>query len=84
MLLGDNISRFFAIIAFMCLGTYDGIKNTLFVIVSNVVGDKITEKSKKTRLIVFIVMLLALFLLYTTNIGKIATICVFICDVFNL
>ena len=28
----DNISRVFAIIAFLFLKTYDGIKNTLYVI----------------------------------------------------
>ena len=84
MLLGDNISRFFAIAAFICLGTYDGIKNTLFVIVRNIVGDKIAEKSKKTRLIAFMIMLFTLALLYTPNIFGVSTMCVFICGLFNL
>ena len=46
ILLLDNISRLFAIIAFIFLGTYDGIKNTLYVILRNVLG-QVTNKKKQ-------------------------------------
>lgn len=84
ILLYDNISRCFAILAFICLKTFDGIKNTLFVIVRNVVGNKISKQSKKTKLSIFIVMLICLCLLYITSFNNVATICVFICGVLNL
>lgn len=84
ILLYDNISRCFAILAFICLKTFDGIKNTLFVIVRNVVGNKISKQSKKTKLSIFIVMIICLCLLYITSFNNVATICVFICGVFNL
>lgn len=38
ILLLDNVSRIFAIVAFIFLGTYDGIKNTVFVILRNFLG----------------------------------------------
>ena len=83
ILLYDNISRCFAILAFICLKTFDGIKNTLFVIVRNVVGNKISKQSKKTKLSVFIVMIICLCLLYITSFNNVATICVFTCGVFT-
>lgn len=46
ILLLDNISRLFAIIAFVFGGTYDDIKNTLYVILRNVLG-KVTNKKTK-------------------------------------
>lgn len=84
MLVYDNISKFFVIAGFLCLGTYDGIKNTLFSFVRNIIGNKVTEKPKKSKLAIFIVMSIVLFLIYLTNISKISTICVFICGIFNL
>lgn len=50
ILLFDNISRIFAIIAFFVLGTYDGIKNTLYVILRNILGLLKTGKIKKLSL----------------------------------
>ena len=84
ILLYDNISRCFAILAFICLKTFDGIKNTLFVIVRNVVGNKISKQPRKTKLSVFIVMIICLCLLYITSFNNVATICVFICGILNL
>ena len=48
ILLLDNISRIFAIIAFVFLGTYDGIKNTLYVILRNFLGQVTNTKNKKS------------------------------------
>lgn len=84
MLLYDNISRGFAILAFLCLSTYDGVKNTLFVLVRNTIGQKIIDKSKKVKIIVYVVMSICLCILYISSINKLATICVFICGLFNL
>lgn len=50
ILLLDNISRLFAIIAFIFLGTYDGIKNTLYVILRNVLGQVTNKKKKNIKL----------------------------------
>lgn len=84
MLFYDNISRGIAIMSFLCLSTYDGIKNTIFVIIRNIVGQKITKQSKKIKAIAFFAMFICLCLLYITSFHKIATICVFICGLFNL
>ena len=58
ILLWDNISRLFAIIAFLFLGTYDGIKNTIYVIARNILGDISDNKSKKYKVNIFIIMLI--------------------------
>ena len=47
ILIGDNISRVFAMVAFLFLGTYDGIKNTIYVIIRNILGQVTEEKSKR-------------------------------------
>ena len=51
ILLWDNISRFFAIVSFIFLGTYDGIKNTLYVILRNILGQYTNKKKKKYKLL---------------------------------
>ena len=44
ILILDTISRIFAIFAFMFLGTYDGIKNTVYVILRNLMGQSTNKK----------------------------------------
>ena len=84
ILLGDNISRFIAILAFLFLGSYDGIKNTLYVILRNIIGDIADKKSKRQKIIAFIIMLILLILIYSFNFSGIATICIAVCGIFNL
>ena len=80
----DNISRVFAIIAFLFLKTYDGIKNTLYVILRNLLGNFTNSKSKKSKGIAFYIMLLTLILLYSFDFNGISTICIAICGILNL
>lgn len=84
ILLLDNISRIFAIIAFVFLGTYDGIKNTLYVILRNFLGQVTNTKNKKSRIAIFTLMLIILILIYSINFNGISTICVAICGILNL
>ena len=84
ILLWDNISRVFAIIAFVFLGTYDGIKNTIFVIVRNILGQITNKKNKKYKIVTFLLMLVLLILMYSFNFSGISTICVAICGILNL
>ena len=50
ILFWDNISRIFAIISFYFLNTFDGIKNTLYVILRNVLGQITIKKRKNIKL----------------------------------
>lgn len=84
ILLLDNISRIFAIIAFAFLGTYDGIKNTIYVILRNFLGQVTNTKNKMNRISIFILMLIILVLIYSINFNGISTICVAICGILNL
>ena len=84
ILLLDNISRLFAIIAFIFLGTYDGIKNTLYVILRNVLGQVTNKKKQKYKIITFLLMLILIILMYSLNFSGISTICVGICGILNL
>ena len=84
LLLWDNISRIAAIAAFFFLGTYDGIKNTLFVIVRNIMGQVTNKKSITTKLLTFIIMSLILIGMYYIGFNGITTILVGICGIFNL
>ena len=84
ILLLDNISRIVAIISFIFLGTYDGIKNTLYVILRNILGQVTDKRIKKYKIITFIVMLLLLIFLYTLDYHGISTICIALCGAFNL
>ena len=84
ILILDNISRIFAIIAFLFLKTYDGIKNTLYVILRNLLGQFTNAKSKKSKNIVFYIMFLTLILMYSFDFNGISTICIAICGILNL
>lgn len=84
ILLWDNISRLFAIAAFLFLGTYDGIKNTLYVILRNTLGQITIKKKKNYKIITFFILLMLLILIYSFNFNGISTICVGICGVLNL
>ena len=84
ILILDNISRIFAIIAFLFLKTYDGIKNTVYVILRNLLGQFTNVKSKKSKSIVFYTMLLVLILIYSFDFNGISTICIAICGIVNL
>ena len=84
ILLLDNISRIFAIISFIFLGTYDGIKNTIYVILRNILGQITNKKEKKYKIITFIVMLLILFTMYIFNFNGISTIFIAISGIANL
>ena len=84
ILLWDNISRFFAIIAFIFLGTYDGIKNTLYAILRNILGQITNEKTKKYKIVTFFMMTILLILMYSFNFSNISTICIAICGMLNL
>lgn len=84
ILLLDNISRIFEIIAFVVLGTYDGVKNTLYVILRNILGQATNKKDKKYKIITFSVMLILIVIMYSFNFNGISTICIGICAILNL
>lgn len=84
ILILDTISRVFVIIAFAFLGTYDGIKNTMYVILRNSLGQVTNEKSKNTKIITFIAMLMLLIVIYSFNFKGISTICIAISGILNL
>ena len=84
MLLWDNFSRLTAIISFIFLGTYDGVKNTLYATLRNILG-QVTDNRKKTyRIVTFCAMLLLLILMYIFDFHGISTICIALCGIFNL
>ena len=84
ILFWDNISRIFAIISFYFLNTFDGIKNTLYVILRNVLGQITIKKEKKYKIVTFFVMLILLIIMYSINFKGVSTLCVAICGILNL
>lgn len=84
ILLWDNISRVFAIISFIFLGTYDGIKNTLYVILRNVLGQFTNKKKKKYKLSALSITFILLIFIYSFDFQGISTICIAICGILNL
>ena len=84
ILLCDNISRVFAIVAFIFLGTHDGVKNTLYVVLRNVLGQVTNHKNKKYKLVTLAMMLILLVVMYSFSFQGISTISIAICGVLNL
>lgn len=84
ILLYDNISRIVAIVSFVCLGTYDGIKYTIYTILRNVMGQLTNEKIKNYKNIIFFIMLAILVLMNSFSFNGVATICILICGTLNL
>ena len=81
-MLWDNISRIFAILAFLFLKTYDGIKNTIYIIFRNFIAQKF-DKSKK-KFLILIIMIFILMAMYIFNFNNLATICIAIFGIINL
>ena len=84
MLLYDNISRLFAIISFVILKTYAGIKNTIYVVARNIVGNRVKNKKIKIKLLSFFVMLIILLSMYLFDYKDASIICIALCGIFNL
>ena len=84
ILLYDNISRVITIMAFLFLKTYDGIKNTIYVVFRNFAGQITNSKSKKIKILVLIIMTILLILMNLLNFQGISTICIAICGFLNL
>lgn len=84
ILLWDNISRVIAIAGFLFLGTFDGIKNTLFVFLRNYFGKVTIKKKTKYKLTTFFLLLLILIVMYALNYQGISTLFIAICGVINL
>lgn len=84
MLLWENISNVFAIIAFLLLGTYDGIKSTVYVIIRNTLGQVTDKKDKYIRTITFFIMLIVLLIMYSFKFEGISTICVGVYGISSL
>lgn len=84
ILLFDNISRIVGIISFACLGTYDGIKYTIFTILRNIMGQLTNEKMKNYKNITFLIMFAILVLINIFEFNGMATICILICGTLNL
>lgn len=66
------------------MGTYDGIKNTIYVILRNILGQITDKKEKHYKIISFLLMLSILVLMYIFNFNGISTICIAICGIANL
>lgn len=84
MLLYDNLCKIFTILAFIVLKTYDGIANTVLSIIRNIIGNKIKDKNKKTKIFAFCIILIIMGILYAISFSGISTIFVAICAIFNL
>lgn len=80
----DNTSRIAAIISFICLGSVNGIQNTLFVLVRNYCGQKVNKKSDNTKRVTFIILLMSLCIMYAIFFDGVSTVILFICAVLNL
>ena len=84
MLLYDSISRLFAATAFIILKTYAGVKNIVYVLVRNTVGNRVKNKSLKTKLLSFFILLIILFLMYIFDYKDVSIICIAMCGIVNL
>ena len=85
ILIYDIFSRVIAIIGFLCLKTYSGIANSLFIIIGrNNLSRYVINKPFKIKLLAFILLLIDLLLLcFATNSG-VATIFLLINSIINL
>lgn len=81
ILLVDNLSRLFTIASFICLGSLNGIQNTIYSGVRNIVGQRVTEKSKYKA---FVIMLIISILIYALSFNGWSTVIIFACALCNL
>jgi len=84
ILIFDNISRFIAIVAFIFLSTFDGIKNTVYVIFRNEIARVIDKKKNINKYIYFIIMLTILIGIYIIGFNGLISIFILISGILNL
>lgn len=84
ILILDSASRIFTIASFLCLGSMNGIQNTLFVLVRNYCGQKVNSKSTNVKRVTFVVLLMALSIMYTIFFEGVSTVILYICAILNL
>jgi len=81
ILIIDNCSRVFTILSFICLGSLNGIQNTIFSGIRNYIGQKVTDKWKYK---VFVFMLVIMTLMYALSFNGVSTIFIYGCAFMNL
>lgn len=81
ILIIDNCSRVFTIMSFVCLGSLNGIQNTIFSGIRNFIGQKVTDKY---RYKVYIVMVTILTCMYAISFNGFSTVLLYMCAFFNL
>lgn len=84
MLAYDNACRIIAILSFLCLQTYDGVKSTVFAMIINIFGNELSNSERKKKRKAFMILLLSLTCLYIASFSEIAPICLYVCGIFNL
>lgn len=84
MLIFDNISRVVTIISFICLGSFNGIQNTIFSFIRNYCGQKLINKTVNAKRVTFVISFMIMSIVYLVSFRGISTIVMFICAVFNL
>lgn len=83
ILIMDNISKFFTVLSFVFLKSYDGVSATVYTYIRNKVHNMVVG-NKKRVIYAFWLLLFALIIMLGIKFNGIGTVCVFITMIANL
>lgn len=84
ILMTDSISRICFVVGYACAHSVNSIEHTLYGIIRNIVGQKLTIKARKIQIIGFVIMLSLLCVMYGISYAGYSTIMFIISGIINL
>jgi hypothetical protein len=84
ILLMDNLSRTCSIVGYIIFGSVNSLEHTLYGMLRNFLGSKLICKSRKMKILTYVVMLMILFVMYGVSFNGLSTIMFILSAIINL
>lgn len=84
ILIADNLSQISFILGYLFLRSANSVEHTIYGILRNIVGQKLLNSTRKTKIMYFIVMLILLCVMYGVTFSGCSTILFVISGIINL
>ena len=80
----DTISRICFIVGYYLFGSVNSIEHTIYGIIRNIVGQSLINRSKTHKILSFIIMTIALCIMYNLSFNGVSTVMFILSGLINL
>ena len=84
LLLTDTLSRIFSLFGYMLLHSLNSIEHTIFGILRNFIGGRLSSKKFQSKIVIFLFLLLLLLGMYSMSFHGVSTVLFMLSGVINL